>query len=178
MWCRSSFSALSVATFAFRASAFALVTKQFSGALSVACTAWQARATATTAATKNLFMAFSPLVIWLPAERCFPTIHFGLRDVPRFNQRRNARVRQFVSVLAHAVFETLGFESPLMAKFPIIIRAMLYVFVGCLRRVDAANNQSKGNKQYCAVTLHEQTLLLWNSPSDWQSRFFEGEGSR
>ena len=49
-------------------------------------------------------------------EVLFPTINLGLRDVPRFNQRRNARVRQTVSVLAHAVLQALGFKTPLMAK--------------------------------------------------------------
>src|SRR6187401_2268063 len=79
MWCRSSFSALSVAAFAFRASAFALATKQFSGAYSAACAAWQARAPVTSpAATKNLFIAFSSPR--LPTERFFPTIDFSLRD--------------------------------------------------------------------------------------------------
>jgi hypothetical protein len=80
------------------------------------------------------------------AELLFPTIDFGLRDFSPFNQRRNACVSQFVAVLAHAVFQTLGFESPHMAKFSIIICTVLYVFVAGLRRADTKNNQSSGDK--------------------------------
>jgi len=81
----------------------------------------------------------------LAAELFFPTSDFGLRYVSVLHQRRNACVRQLVTVLAHAVFQTLGFESPLMAKISIIICTVLYVFVGGLRRADTTNNQSSGD---------------------------------
>ena len=37
------------------------------------------------------------------------------------HQRRNACVRQFVAMLAHAIFQTFGFKSPLMTIVSIII---------------------------------------------------------
>jgi len=100
----------------------------------------------------------------LAAEIFFSTIDFGLRDLSRSNQRRNACVRQFVAVLAHAVFQASGFESPLMAKFPIIVRAVLYVFVTGLRRADAANNECNGDKQCRAIACHLRILPFRSSP--------------
>ena len=79
----------------------------------------------------------------LAAEVFFTTIDFGLRYISVLHQRRNACVRQFVAVLAHAVFQTFGFESPLMAKISIIICTVLHVFVGGLRRADTTNNQKQ-----------------------------------
>ena len=68
----------------------------------------------------------------LAASAFFPTTDCGLGDLSRSSQRRNACVRQFVAVLAHAVFKTSSFESLLMAKFPIIV----CTFVGRLSRTD------------------------------------------
>ena len=77
----------------------------------------------------------------LAAQRFFPTIDFRLRYISVLHQRRNACVRQFVAVLAHAIFQTFGFEPPLMAKISIIICTVLHVFVGCLRRADTTNEE-------------------------------------
>ena len=82
----------------------------------------------------------------LAAELFFPTSDFGLRYVSVLHQRRNACVCQFVTMLAHAVFQTLGFESPSMAKFPVIICTVLYIFVCGLSSADTETNQSRGDK--------------------------------
>ena len=107
-----------------------------------------------------LLRAFQPRRT-LAAERSSPTIHFGLGDLARSDQRGDTCVGQPVAMPAHTVFQAPGFETPLATKPAIIVRTMPRITVPCLRYADRANNQCKGNKQYCPIILHEQTLL-WN----------------
>jgi hypothetical protein len=59
----------------------------------------------------------------------------------------------------HTVFQPAGFETPLATKPAIIVCAMPRITMPCLRYADHADNQCQGNKQYCPIILHEQTLL-------------------
>ena len=97
----------------------------------------------------------------LAAECRSPTIHLGLGDLARPDQGRDTCVVQLVAMPAHTVFQAPGFETPLATKPAIIVRAMPRVTMPCLRYADRANNESKG-KKYCAIILHEQTLLTGN----------------
>ena len=68
----------------------------------------------------NLLSLFSGL---------FPAIYFGLRDLTRLNQCRHAGVVELIAVLMHAVCQTFGFDTPLVAVLFIILHTMvLYVF--------------------------------------------------
>jgi hypothetical protein len=120
---------------------------------------------------------FSLMVIGALAAECrSPTIHLGLSDLARPDQRRDTCVVQPVAMPAHTVFQASGFETPLATKPAIIVRTMPRVTVPCLGYAARANNQCKGNEQYCPIILHAKTLLWAYSRtlSDRQSCFFEG----
>jgi hypothetical protein len=95
----------------------------------------------------------------ISAAECLPpTVHLGLRDFTRLNQRRDTCVGQFVAMPVHAVFQTSGFEPPLVAEPTIIVRAMPYLVTISLRRAGSTNDQSKGDKQSHAIARHGRVL--------------------
>ena len=98
----------------------------------------------------------------LAADCRSPTIHLGLGDLARSDQRRDTCVVQLVAVPAHTVFQAPGFEPPLATEPAIIVCTMTRVTVPCLRYADRANNQSKGNKQYCPIILIDKPSFVWN----------------
>src|SRR6476660_1162692 len=93
----------------------------------------------------------------LAADCRSPTIHLGLGDLARSDQRRDTCVVQLVAVPAHTVFQAPGFEPPTATGTSVNLLPKTPVTVPLLRYADRANNQSKGNKQYCPIILHRQT---------------------
>jgi hypothetical protein len=56
-------------------------------------------------------------------------IDFSLGNLSGLDQRCDARVRQSVSMLAHANLKTLRLQPPLMTEFSIVICTVLHIFV-------------------------------------------------
>src|SRR6476661_6467954 len=80
----------------------------------------------------------------LAADCRSPTIHLGLGDLARSDQRRDTCVVQLVAVPAHTIFQAPGFEPPLATEPAIIVCTMTRVSVSCPRH---ACQQSKQRQQ-------------------------------
>jgi hypothetical protein len=85
------------------------------------------------------------------AERCSPTVHFGLRDRTSGDQSSDAGMSQTVTVAAHAILQTSGLEAPLAAEPAIILGTFSLTGLGRLGRKE---NDTNNDQQHPAIVLH------------------------